>query len=48
MIPFYKIYLFNDVHDKLYAFQHLYLDILNEHASLKQTRIGGKQMPYMT
>jgi len=48
MVPFHTIELFDDVDDKLYAFEQLYLDILDEHAPLKQTHIRGKQVPYIT
>ena len=46
--PFHIIDLFDDVDDKLYAFERLYREILNEPAPLKQTHIRGKQVPYMT
>lgn len=40
--------LFDDVDDKLYTFEQLYLDILDEHAPLKQIHSRGKQVPYLT
>lgn len=46
--PFHIIDLFDDVDDKIHAFESLYLDILNEHAPLKQVHIRGNQIPYMT
>ena len=33
---------------KLYAFEQLFLGVLNEHAPIKQTMIRGNQVPYMT
>ena len=38
--------LFDDVNDKLFAFEQLYNNIMAEHAPLKQTVIGGNQVPY--
>lgn len=46
--PFHIMDLFDDVDDKLYTFEQLYLDILDEHAPLKHSHIRGKQVPYMT
>ncbi|PFX12937.1 hypothetical protein AWC38_SpisGene23032 [Stylophora pistillata] len=39
--------MFDDVNDKLYVFDCLYEDILDEHAPLKQVRIRGNQVPFM-
>lgn len=39
--------LFDDVNDKLFAFEQLYNDTLDEHAPLKQTIVRGNQVPYM-
>ena len=38
---------FHDVNDKLFAFESLYLDIINEHAPLKQFHVRGNQVPFM-
>ena len=46
--PFHIMDLFDDVDDKLYTFEQLYLDILDEHAPLKHSHIRGKQVHYMT
>ena len=46
MAPFSIVELFDEVDDKLYAFEQLYYEILNEHAPLKQTIVRGKQVPY--
>ena len=45
----FKIYKWHldEVDDKLYAFEQLYLEIPNEHAPLKQTIVRGNQVPYM-
>ena len=48
MAPFHIIDIFDDVDDMLYAFEHLYTEILNEHAPLKQAVIRRNQVPYMT
>ncbi len=48
MVPFQIIDIFDDVDDTLYAFEQLYIEILNEHAPLKQTVIRGNQVSYMT
>ena len=38
---------FHDVNDKLFAFESVYLDIINEHAPLKQFHVRGNQVPFM-
>ena len=48
MVPFHIINLFDEVDDKLYTFERLYLDILDEHAPFKQIHIRVKQVLYMT
>ncbi|XP_066020921.1 uncharacterized protein [Pocillopora verrucosa] len=48
MAPFSIVDVFDGVDDKLYAFEQLYYEILNEHAPLKQTIVRGNQVPYMT
>ena len=45
--PFSIMNLFDDVNDKLFAFEQLYNDILEEHAPLKQTIVRGNPVPYM-
>ena len=47
MALFHIMDLFDDVDDKLYTFEQLYLDILDEHALHKHSHIRGKQVPYM-
>ena len=48
-VPFLDVMeVFDDIDDKLYAFEQLYSDILDEHAPVKQTHIRGNQVPYMT
>ena len=39
--------MFDDIDDKQYLFESLYLDILNEHAPQKQAHIRGNQIPFM-
>ena len=48
IVPFRIIDLFDELDDKLYAFEQLFLSVLNEHAPIKQTMIRGNQVPYMT
>ena len=48
MASFSIVDMFDEVDDKLYAFEQLYHEILNEHAPLKQTTVRGNQVPYMT
>ena len=38
---------FHDVNDKLFAFESLYLDIINEHAPLKLFQVRGNQVPFV-
>ena len=38
---------FHDVNDKLFAFESLYLDMINEHTPLKQFLVRGNQVPFM-
>ena len=38
---------FHDVNDKFFAFESLYLDIISEHAPLKQFHVRGNQEPFM-
>ena len=39
--------MFDDIDDKQYLFESLYLDILNEHAPQKQAHIRGDKIPFM-
>ena len=43
MAPFSIVDVFDEVDDKLDAFEQLYHKILNEHAPLKQTIVRGNQ-----
>ena len=45
IVPFHIIDLFDELDDKLYAFEQLFLSVLNEHAPIKQTMIRGNQVP---
>ena len=47
-VPFHIIDLFDELDDKVYAFEQLFLGVINEHAPMKQTMIRGNQVPYMT
>ena len=49
IVPFHIIDLFDELDDKVYAFEQLFLlSVLNENAPIKQTMIRGNQVPYMT
>ena len=47
-VPFHIIDLFDELDDKVYAFEQVFLGVINEHAPMKQTMIRGNQVPYMT
>ena len=47
-IPFSVMDLFDDVNDKLFVFESLYMDVVNEHAPLKRVHLRGNQVPFMT
>ena len=47
-VPFHIMDIFDDVDDKLFVFESLYLDIVNEHAPLKNFHVRGNQVPFMT
>ena len=40
--------IFDDAEDKLYAFNSLFNDILDEHALIKTIKIRGRPNPYVT
>ena len=46
-VPFHVIEVFDDIDDKQYVLELLYLDILNGHAPIKQEHILGNQIPFM-
>ena len=46
--PFHVMDVFDDVEDKLFAFESLYLDIINEQAPIKKFHVRGNQVPFMT
>ena len=49
IVPFHIIDFFDELDDKLYAFEQFFLlSVLNEHAPIKQTMIRGNQVPYIT
>ena len=47
-IPFSVMDIFDDVNDKLFVFESLYMDVVNEHAPLKRVHLRGNQVPFMT
>ena len=40
--------MFDELDDKVYAFEQLFLDVINKHDLIKQTMVRGNQVPYMT
>ena len=48
IIPFHVMDVFDDADDKLFVFESLYNDVVNEHAPVKQVYVRGNQVPYMT
>ena len=47
IVPFHIIDLFDELDDKFYASELLFLGVFNEHAPIKRTMMGGNQVPYM-
>ena len=40
--------VFKHVDDKLFVFETLFTEVLDDHAPLKQLHVRGNQVPYMT
>ena len=40
--------VFEDVDDKLFVFETVFTEVLDDHAALKQFHVRGNQVPYMT
>lgn len=40
--------VFDDIDDKIFVFESLYNQVLNDHAPIKQFQMRGNQVPYMT
>ena len=47
-VPFNVMDVFEDVDDKLFVFETLFTEVLDDHALLKQFHVRGNQVPYMT
>ena len=47
IVPFHIIDLFDELDDKVYASELLFVGVFNEHAPIKRTMIRGNQVPYM-
>ena len=47
-VPWSLLDIFDDAEDELYAFNSLFNDILDEHASIKTIKIRGRPNPYVT
>ena len=47
-VPFHMIDFFDDFEDRVHAFDSLFLDVLNDHAPIKQVKIKSKPNPYVT
>ena len=49
MVPFRTVMnVFDDIDDKLYAYESLFYTIINQHAPIKQAHVRGGQVPYLT
>ena len=46
--PFHIMDVFDDVDNKLFAFESLYLDIINEQVPIKKFHARGNQVPFMS
>ena len=46
--PWSIVDVFDDVSDKLFAFNNLFSDILDKHAPVKTIKIRGRPLPYVT
>ena len=47
-VPVNVMDVFEDVDDKLFVFETLFTEVLDDHAPLKQFHVPGNQVPYMT
>ena len=47
IVPFHIIDLFDELDDKVYASELLFVGVFKEHAPIKRTMIRGNQVPYM-
>ena len=47
-VPFHIVDLFDDPDDQVNAFNHLFLQVLDEHAPIKQIRIKSRPNPFIT
>ena len=47
-IPFYIANIFDDLDDHVYVFNSLFLDVLNDHAPMKQVKIKSRPNPFVT
>ena len=47
-IPFYIANIFDDLDDHVYLFNSLFLDVLNDHAPMKQVKIKSRPNPFVT
>lgn len=47
MVPWHVLDVFDDV-NKIYAFEQLFVDVLDQYTPLKQTHISGNQVLFMT
>ena len=47
-VPFHMITCFNDLDDQVEAFNNLFLNVLDEHAAVKQIKIKSRPNPFIT
>jgi len=48
VVPFHVPFIFDDVDDQVWAFHHLFNNVVCEHAPVKRFHIRGGHVPYMT
>ena len=47
-VPFHMVEFFNDLDDRVYAFNCLFLEALNDHAPIKRIKIKSKPNPFIS
>ena len=47
-VPFHLVEFFNDFDDRVYAFNCLFLEALNDHAPIKRIMIKSKPNPFIS
>ena len=47
-VPFHIANIFDDLYDHVYAFNSLFLDVLNDHVPIKRVKIKSRPNPFIT